>query len=96
MAGVGSQVLANEDAGHPVKDQNSKRIFAVVVQLLSRVRLFVTPWTAARLDSLLFSMSQSLLKLMSIESMKTSNQLIPLSSPSPPAFDLSQHQGLFQ
>ena len=35
----------------------------VVVQLLSRVRLFVTPWTAARQASLSFTISQSLLKL---------------------------------
>ena len=45
--------------------------------------------------SLSFTISQSLLKLMSIESVMPSNHLIPLSSPSPPAFNLSQHQGLF-
>ena len=38
---------------------------------------------------------QSLLKLMSIESVMPSNHLILLSSPSPPTFSLSQHQGLF-
>ena len=37
----------------------------------------------------------SLLKLISIESVMPSNHLI-LSSPSPPAFSLPQHQGLFQ
>ena len=37
----------------------------LVVQSLSRVRLFVTPWTAARLASLSFTISQSLLKLLS-------------------------------
>ena len=41
------------------------------------------------------SNSQSLLKLMSIESVMQSNHLI-LSSSSPPAFNLSQYQGLFQ
>ena len=45
------------------------------VQLLSRVRLFATPWTAACQVSL-FTNSQSLLKLMSIESMMPSNHLI--------------------
>ena len=40
--------------------------------------------------------SQSLLKLMSIKSVMLSNLLIFLSSPSPPAFNLSQHQGLSQ
>ena len=38
----------------------------VVVQLLSQVRLFVTPRTAVRQASPSFSISQSLLKLMSI------------------------------
>ena len=47
-----------------------------VVQLLSRVQLFVTPWTAARQASLFFTISQSLLKLMSIESVMPSNHLI--------------------
>ena len=41
----------------------------------SRVRLFVTPWTAACQASLSFIVSQSLLKLMSIESMMPSNHL---------------------
>ena len=48
----------------------------VVAQLLSRVWLFATPWTAARQASLSFTISQSLLKLMSIESMMPSNYLI--------------------
>ena len=46
------------------------------VQLLSCVRLFVTPWTAARQASLSITNSQSLLKLMSIESVMPSNHLI--------------------
>ena len=62
-------------------------------QLLSRVRLFATPWTAACQASLSITNSGSLLKLMSIELVIPSH---PRSSPSPPAFDLSQHQGLFQ
>ena len=68
----------------------------VVVQLIIHVRLFVTPWTAARQASLSFTISWSLLKLMSIESVMPSNHLILLSSPSPPVFNLSQHQDLFQ
>ena len=50
--------------------------FVVVVQLLNRVRLFVTTWTAARQASLPFTVSQSLLKLMSIELGIPSNHLI--------------------
>ena len=46
------------------------------VQLLSCVRLFATPWTAACQASLSITNSQSLLKLMSIESMMPSNHLI--------------------
>ena len=46
------------------------------VQLLSRVRLFATLWTAARQASLSITNSQSLLKLMSIESVTPSNHLI--------------------
>ena len=46
------------------------------VQSLSCVRLFVTPWTAACQVSLSITNSQSLLKLMSIESVMPSNHLI--------------------
>ena len=46
------------------------------IQSLSRVRLFATPWTAARQSSLALTNSQSLLKLMSIESVMPSNHLI--------------------
>ena len=48
----------------------------VVVQSLSRVQLFVAPWTATRQASLSFSISWSLLRLMSIESVMPSNHLI--------------------
>ena len=46
------------------------------VQSLSHVQLFVTPWTAAHQASLSITNSQSLLKLMSIESVMPSNHLI--------------------
>ena len=45
-------------------------------QPLSRVRLFATPWTAARQASLAITNSRSLLKLMSIASVMPSNHLI--------------------
>ena len=64
------------------------------VQSLSHVQLFVTPWTAARQASLSIPNSQSLLKLMSTELMIPSKHH-PLLFPSPPVFNLSQHQGLF-
>ena len=46
--------------------------------------------------SLSFTISQSLLKFMSIESMMPSNHLILCHPPSSPALNLSQHQALFQ
>ena len=55
------------------------------VQLLSRVQLFATPWTAACQASLSITNSQGLLKFMSIESVMPSNHLIlchPLLLPS--------------
>ena len=69
-----------------------------VIQLLSRVRLFTTPWTAAHQDSLSITNSQSLLKLTSIESVIPFNHLfsvIPFSSslqsfPDSRSFPMSQ------
>ena len=48
----------------------------IVVQSLSRIWLFVTPWTAAHQASLSFTISMSLLKLMSIELVMLSNHFI--------------------
>ena len=48
----------------------------IVVQSLSRTRIFVTWWTVACQASLSFTISQHLLKLMSIESVMPSNHLI--------------------
>ena len=47
----------------------------VVVQSLSCVQLFETPWTAACQASLSFTISWSLLKLVSVESVMPSNRL---------------------
>ena len=65
------------------------------VQSLSCVWLFATPWIAARQASLSITNSRSLLKLVPIQLVMPSSHLI-LSSPSPPAANPSQHQGLFQ
>ena len=65
------------------------------VQSLSHVRLFATPWIAARQASLSITNSRSSLRLTSIESMISSSHLVLclplLSCPNP-----SQHQSLFQ
>ena len=50
--------------------------YTYVVQLLSRVQLFVTPRTAAHQATLSFAISQSLRKFMSIELMMAFNHLI--------------------
>lgn len=64
-------------------------IFPVnVVQLLSPVRLFGTPWSATQQASLFFTVSQSVFKLMTVELVMPSNYLI-LSPPSTPALSLS-------
>ena len=59
---------------HKVQSLQRQTANALVVQSLS-VRLFVTPWTAALQASQSFSISQSLLKLMTIESVMASNCL---------------------
>ena len=65
------------------------------VQMLSCVQLFTTPWTAACQASLSITNSCILLKLMSIIG-DDIQPCHPLSFPPPPAFNLSQHQGLFK
>ena len=60
------------------------------------ISLFWTAWTAACQTSLSFTINQSFLKLMSTEPMMPCNHPQFLMSPSPLAFDLSQHQGLSQ
>ena len=68
------------------------------VQSLSHVRLFASPWTAARQASLSITNSRSLLKLMSTESVMPSNHLIlchpllllPQSFPASGSFPMSQ------
>ena len=62
---------------------------------LSCFWILATPWIAALQDFQSFSISQSLLNLMSIVSMMPSNHLIPMLSHSPPALNLSQRQGHF-
>ena len=56
--------------------------FAVVVQSLSHVRLFATPWTAAHQAPLSSTISWSLFKFVSIELVMLSNRLILCQSPS--------------
>ena len=63
----------------PVKPLATTGLFSVSissVQSLSRVQLFVTPWTAAHLASLSITNSWSLPKLMSIELLMTSYYLL--------------------
>ena len=66
------------------------------VQSLSCVRVFVTPWTTARQASLFITNCWILPKPMSIESVMPSIQPSHSLSHSPPALNLSQHQGLLK
>ena len=72
-----------------------KHIFSSV-QSLSRVQLFATPWTAARQG---LPVHHQLLEFTQTHAHWVGDAIQPfhpLSSPSPPTFNLSQHQGLFQ
>ena len=60
----------------PLEPWGKPKEVVVIVQSLSRVQLFATPWTAALQASLSITNSQSLLKLMSIESVIPSNRVI--------------------
>ena len=60
----------------PASENQGTCNVAVVIQSLSRVRLFSTPWTTACQASSSFIFSQSLLKLMSTETVMPSNHLI--------------------
>jgi len=77
---LGSKIAVDSDCSHEIKRHLPLRRKAVTnlssVQSLSRVRLFATPWTAARQASLSITSSRSSLKLMSIESVMLSNHLI--------------------
>ena len=67
-----------------------------LVQSLSRVQLFATPWTVAHQASL---SHHHLPDLTQTHVHQVSDAIQPshsLSSPSPPDFNLSQHQGLFK
>ena len=66
------------------------------VQSFSRVQLFATPWIAARQASLSITNSWSSLKLNVHQVSDAIQPSHPLSSPSPPAPNPSQHQSLFQ
>ena len=76
---------------------NAMHVFSSL-QLLSCVQLFATPWTAACQASLSITISQSSLKLTSIESVMPSNHLIlchplfllPSIPPSTESFPMSQ------
>ena len=71
-------VLKSRDIALPTKVHAVKAMVSPIssVQLLSRVQLFVTPWTAACQASLSITYSQSSLKLMSLKTVMPSHHLI--------------------
>ena len=76
--------------------KNWTQLRFISLQSLSCIWFFVTPWTAAPPTSLSITNSQSFLKFMSIWVSDAIQPSYLLSSPSPPALNLSQHQSLFQ
>ena len=71
-------------------------LFCLFIPKSKSCQIFATPCTTACQASLFFIISQSLLKLMSHWVGDAIQPSHPLSPPSPPALNLSQHQGLFQ
>ena len=72
------------------------KIWISSIQSLSRVQLFATPWTATHQASLSVINSWSPSRTHGHWVGDAIQPSHPLSSPSPPAFNLSQQQGLFQ
>ena len=75
---LSSWQIQGTSRGHFLKwiEKNNKRIIFHSVQLLSRVRLFATPWIAACQASLSITNSRGSLRLTSIESVMPSSHLI--------------------
>ena len=77
---LGFKITADGDCNHEIKRHllfgRKAMTNLIVVWLLSHVWLFESPWTVAHQASLSFTISWSLLKLVSIESMMLSNHLI--------------------
>ena len=76
LGGLWAPTLTQTTASSKAEDFILTHSEVAVVQSLSHVQLFATPWTAACQASLSFTISRSLLKLMYIESVMPSNQLI--------------------
>ena len=90
--GIMIKILPTCEGNKFINSVSLKRIF--VVQSLSRIRLFMTPWIAAHQDSLSFILSWGVLNFMFLESVMLYNCRPLLISSF--VFNLSQHQGLFQ
>ena len=87
--------VSSEDRNHAYFCTPEKLAFSSV-QLLSRVRLFATPWIAARQASLSITNSRKFTQTHVYRVSDAIQPSHPLSSPSPPAPSPSQHQSLFQ
>ena len=99
---LGSQITVDSECSHEIKQHllfgRKAMANVIVVQSHNHVQLFATPWTAALQASLSFTISQSLLKLMLIESVMhttISSSVVPFSScpqsfPAPGSLLMSQ------
>ena len=66
----------DKDVTKEARPTSLMNVLLLLFSWLSHVQFFATPWTTARQASLSFTISQRLLKLMSIESVMPSNYLI--------------------
>ena len=73
---IGEQLLYNFVLVSAVQQHKSAISIVVAVQWLSRVRLFATPWMAARQVPLSFTFSRSLLRLMSMGLLMPASHLV--------------------
>ena len=94
-AGGGNKEQVRENFHQECKELLRHFLLISSVQLLSCVQLFVTPWIAARQASL-FITTPGVHPNSCSSSWWAIQSSHPLSSPSPPALNPSQHQGLFQ
>ena len=72
----GTHMMCRGNTECPTSGRMKAQAIVTVVQSLNHVQLFATPWTAARQASLSFTISWSLLKLISIELVTPRNHLI--------------------
>ena len=96
QVGVGSGTWRGQGTTSKRIIQPKDRTWTHFSSVISHVQLFATPWTAACQASLSITNYWSLLRLIVHRVGDAIRPFHPLLSPSPPTFNLSQNQGIFQ